>query len=66
VLGGIGGSVLANVMFALSPVTLSHTRRLAGHLWLGEIVATAGLVLLIFALARPAAPRWRQRRSART
>ena len=24
----------------------------AGHLWLGEVVATAGLILLIFALAR--------------
>jgi glycerol uptake facilitator-like aquaporin len=52
VLGAIGGSILANAMFALAPVTLSHTRRLAGHLWLGEVVATAGLVLLIFALAR--------------
>ena len=26
--------------------------RSAGHLWLGEVVATAGLVLLIFGLAR--------------
>lgn len=52
VLGGIGGSVLANAMFALAPVQVSHTRRLAGHLWLGELVATAGLILLIFALAR--------------
>jgi glycerol uptake facilitator-like aquaporin len=52
VLGGIGGAVLANLMFNLDPITWSHTRRLAGHLWLGEVVATAGLVLLIFALAR--------------
>jgi glycerol uptake facilitator-like aquaporin len=52
VLGGIGGAVLANLMFDLHAVSWSHTRRLAGHLWLGEIVATAGLILLIFALAR--------------
>jgi arsenate reductase len=52
VLGAIGGSILANTMFALAPVSFSHTRRTAGHLWLGELVATAGLVLLIFALAR--------------
>jgi arsenate reductase len=60
VLGGIGGAVLGNLMFNLDPVSWSHTRRLAGHLWLGELVATAGLVLLIFALARsgraPVAP----------
>jgi arsenate reductase len=52
ILGAIGGSVLANAMFALPPVAWAHTRRGAGHLWLGEVVATAGLVLLIFALAR--------------
>ncbi|OLB73721.1 MAG: aquaporin family protein [Actinobacteria bacterium 13_2_20CM_2_71_6] len=52
VLGAIAGSILANAMFALDPVTWSHTRRTAGHLWLGETVATAGLVLLIFALVR--------------
>jgi arsenate reductase len=52
VLGAVGGSILANLMFNLDPVTWSHTRRLAGHLWLGEVVATTGLILLIFALAR--------------
>jgi len=51
-LGGIGGAVLANAMFALPAVAFAHTRRGAGHLWLGEVVATAGLVFLIFALAR--------------
>src|SRR5947209_1279152 len=45
VCGAIGGSILANLMFALDPVTWSHTRRLAGNLWLGEVVATGGLVL---------------------
>jgi arsenate reductase len=52
VVGGIGGSILANLMFALPGIDWSVTERTGGHLWLGEVVATAGLVLLIFALAR--------------
>ncbi|MDG6103763.1 aquaporin family protein [Dactylosporangium aurantiacum] len=58
--GAIGGAVLANLMFGLPAVTASGTHRAAGHLWLGEVVATAGLILLVFALARagrlPVAP----------
>jgi glycerol uptake facilitator-like aquaporin len=50
--GGLGGAVLANLMFSLAPVTFSHTERAAANLWLGEVVATAGLVLVIFALVR--------------
>jgi len=50
--GGIGGAVLANLMFALPAATASTHIRTAGHLWLSEVVATAGLILLIFALAR--------------
>ncbi|WP_244366218.1 aquaporin [Micromonospora echinofusca] len=60
VLGAIAGSVLANLMFDLAAVDLSGRERAAGHLWLGEVVATSGLVLLVFALARsgraPVAP----------
>jgi glycerol uptake facilitator-like aquaporin len=52
VTGAICGSILANLMFGLPAVTISHHRRSAGHLRLGEVVATAGLLLLIFALAR--------------
>jgi len=52
VAGAIGGSILANLMFGLDAVTISHKQRSAGHLWLGEVVATTGLLLLIFALAR--------------
>jgi arsenate reductase len=52
VLGAIAGSVLANLMFDLAPVAFSEKDRSAGHLWLGEVVATTGLLLLIFALAR--------------
>jgi arsenate reductase len=52
VAGAVGGSILANLMFALPAVEWSSKHRAAGHLWLGEVVATSGLILLIFALAR--------------
>ncbi|MFD7072932.1 aquaporin [Nocardioides sp. NPDC059952] len=52
VVGGIGGAVLANLMFDLDAVTISAKDRVsAGHL-LAEVVATLGLVALIFALVR--------------
>ncbi|MFC4063590.1 aquaporin [Actinoplanes subglobosus] len=51
-LGAIAGSILANLMFDLAPVTMSTKDRAAGNLWLGEIVAVVGLLLLIFALGR--------------
>jgi arsenate reductase len=50
--GGIGGAVLANLMFALPAATASTHVRSGTSLWLGEVVATAGLVLLVFSLAR--------------
>ncbi|MEQ4206820.1 MIP/aquaporin family protein [Actinopolymorpha sp. B17G11] len=50
--GGALGAILANLMYTLPPVSWSATTRTGPHLWLGEIVATAGLVLLIFALVR--------------
>ncbi|GHK02600.1 glycerol uptake transporter protein [Streptomyces sp. Y2F8-2] len=50
--GAIGGAVLADAMFAKPLVQWSGHDRSAGHLWLGELVATAGLVLLIFGLER--------------
>ncbi|GAA0495868.1 MIP family protein [Paractinoplanes deccanensis] len=50
--GAIGGSILANLMFGLDAVSISRNQRAAGHLWLGEVVATTGLLLLIVALAR--------------
>jgi glycerol uptake facilitator-like aquaporin len=52
VAGAIGGAVLANVMFDLAAVDWSATERDQPHLWIGELVATAGLVALVFALAR--------------
>lgn len=50
VTGAIGGSVLANAMFEVGTSISVKDRATAGHL-LGEVVATAGLILLIFALA---------------
>jgi arsenate reductase len=50
--GAICGSILANLMFDLAAVDISTQDRTGGHLWLGEAVATTGLLLLIFALAR--------------
>jgi glycerol uptake facilitator-like aquaporin len=52
VLGGIGGALLANIMFGLDAVQISHHVRAAPGLWVGEIVATAGLIALILTLAR--------------
>ncbi|AZS35731.1 Propanediol diffusion facilitator [Microbacterium lemovicicum] len=51
VVGAIGGAVLANAMFA-TPTALSTTNRSTPATFLAEIVATAGLVLLIIGLAR--------------
>jgi glycerol uptake facilitator-like aquaporin len=49
--GAIGGALLANVMFDVGTEISEKERASGGHL-VGEIVATAGLVLLIFALVR--------------
>lgn len=49
--GAIGGAVLANAMFAV-PTAISATDRATPHTFLAEIVATAGLVLLIVGLSR--------------
>jgi glycerol uptake facilitator-like aquaporin len=52
VAGGVVGAVAANVMFDLSPVSVSTTVRSGGGHWLSEALATFGLVVLIFGLAR--------------
>ena len=50
-LGAVGGALLADVMFNVDVHIATKHRASGGHL-VGEVVATAGLVLLIFALAR--------------
>ena len=47
----VGGALLANAMFDV-PAGWATTDRSDWRLWLGEVVATAGLVTLVFALAR--------------
>lgn len=52
IVGCILGTMLANLMFQLPAATFSSTDRVTtGHL-LAEVVATAGLVFVIFALVR--------------
>ncbi|MFE3323973.1 aquaporin [Streptomyces sp. NPDC059176] len=50
--GAIAGAALADAMFGEPLVKWSTHDRSAGPLLLGEVVATTGLVLLIFGLAR--------------
>jgi arsenate reductase len=50
--GAIGGAVLANLMFDLPAVAWSQTTRNGTHLWLAEIVATTGLLVVIVGLVR--------------
>lgn len=52
VVGGMVGAVLANVMFGLSAVSISTQARSSDGMWLGEAVATVGLVLVIFGTVR--------------
>ncbi|MGX1368247.1 glycerol uptake facilitator-like aquaporin [Streptomyces canus] len=52
IVGAIAGALLADAMFGKPLVEWSTHDRSAGHLLLGEVVATAGLILLIFGLAR--------------
>ena len=54
VLGGCAGTVLANLMFDLSWVDTSTQVRSGGDLWLAEVVATVGLLLVVFSLVRTA------------
>jgi glycerol uptake facilitator-like aquaporin len=54
IVGCITGAVLANLMFGAPPVTVSTTDRLTAPHVVAEVVATAGLVLVIFVLARTA------------
>ena len=52
VTGCIGGAVVANLMFSKAAVTISAHHRASPAHFLSEVVATLGLILVIFALAR--------------
>jgi glycerol uptake facilitator-like aquaporin len=47
VIGGCAGAVVANLMFELPAVELSTKERSSPALWLSEVVATVGLLLVI-------------------
>jgi len=52
VAGGFLGAVAANVMFELPAVELSTHQRSGVGLWIAEVIATFGLVVIIFGSAR--------------
>ncbi len=52
VAGCVAGAVIANVMFSQPAVSISTQHRATGAHFVSEVVATAGLILVIFALAR--------------
>ena len=50
--GGCFGAVLANIMFDLDWFQVSEKTRTGGNLWVAEVIATVGLLLIIFSLLR--------------
>jgi arsenate reductase len=50
--GACIGAAIANLMFALPAIDVSTHSRSGGPLWLGEVVATFGLVVVIFGMTR--------------
>ena len=46
------GVIVANLMFDLDAVSISQHDRDTSNLWLGEVVATFGLVVIIFGVVR--------------
>ena len=54
--GGAIGAVIANLMFGLAAVNLSTHTRSSAALWLGEVVATFGLVVVVVGVSRSGRP----------
>lgn len=52
VAGGLVGTLAANVMFELPAIDLSAHDRNGAGLWVAEVIATFGLVVMIFGSAR--------------
>src|SRR3954447_1894224 len=57
VVGACGGAMAANLMFSLPVVDVSTHVRSGGGIWLGEVIATLGLLLVIFGLVRSGSAR---------
>lgn len=58
VAGACAGAMLANLMFGLSAVSVSTHDRSGSGIWLSEVVATFGLLLLILGLVRGGRSEW--------
>ena len=56
VVGGGLGAVAANLMFDLDAVSIATTERTGAGLWLGEAIATLGLVLVVVGTLRSDRP----------
>jgi len=56
VVGCTLGAIVANIMFSLTAVSISAHHRASPAHFLSEIIATGGLILVIFALARTRRP----------
>lgn len=54
ILGGVTGTILSNLMFELPAIEISETVRSGSGQWLGEVIATIGLLLVIFLMLRRA------------
>src|SRR4051812_6516247 len=52
IVGACIGAVVANLMFELAAVNVSDHTRSSGGLWLGEVVATFGLLIVILGVVR--------------
>ena len=52
VVGACVGTIVANLMFDLPAVTASTHERTGGPIWLGEVVATFGLLIVILGVVR--------------
>lgn len=52
IVGGCVGAMIANVMFELDAVNWSTKDRSSGALWFSEVIATLGLVVIIFCIVR--------------
>jgi glycerol uptake facilitator-like aquaporin len=56
IIGGAVGTITANLMFSLPAAQWSTKPRSSPGLWLGEVVATFGLLLVIFGIVRSMRP----------
>jgi glycerol uptake facilitator-like aquaporin len=56
--GGTLGAVIANLMFGLPAISVATTARTGPGIWLAEVVATAGLVMVIGGTGRSGRADW--------